>query len=317
MKWQKHGLVFSAPQAMQWANSHTQKPVVDVSNNDYWDIYFSSRDGNGYSLLGRVRVEPRNPKNILDIYYTPLLKCGPPGSFDDCGVMPSCIVNTDQQKRLYYIGWSRKLNVPYQNSIGIADIQSDGKPRKLFDGPILGQSINEPFFTATPFVAVESKKWNIWYLSCKEWIQGPKKLEPIYNIKHRVSKDGIDWSAPPTVAIELRADEGGIASPSVLKIKQNYYMWYCYRARIDYRDSIENTYRIGFAISKDGLKWQRRDHETGIELSSNGWDSQMQAYPNVVAKDHLLYMFYNGNGFGESGIGYATMAVTDLLEEFE
>ena len=31
----------------------------------------------------------------------------------------------------------------------------------------------------------------------------------------------------------------------------------------------------------------------------------MQCYPCVVENDDRLLMFYNGNGFGKSGLGYA------------
>jgi len=32
----------------------------------------------------------------------------------------------------------------------------------------------------------------------------------------------------------------------------------------------------------------------------------MCCYPCVVTHENKLYMFYNGNGFGQTGIGYAT-----------
>jgi hypothetical protein len=33
----------------------------------------------------------------------------------------------------------------------------------------------------------------------------------------------------------------------------------------------------------------------------------MMAYPFVIDINHRKYMFYNGNGFGKSGIGYAVL----------
>jgi hypothetical protein len=33
----------------------------------------------------------------------------------------------------------------------------------------------------------------------------------------------------------------------------------------------------------------------------------MQAYPFVCAWQGRRYLFYNGNGFGETGIGYAVL----------
>jgi hypothetical protein len=31
----------------------------------------------------------------------------------------------------------------------------------------------------------------------------------------------------------------------------------------------------------------------------------MTAYPHVIKYKNRMYLFYNGNGFGRSGIGYA------------
>jgi hypothetical protein len=43
----------------------------------------------------------------------------------------------------------------------------------------------------------------------------------------------------------------------------------------------------------------------GIEVSESGWDSKMLAYPCVVEVDGKPVMFYNGDGFGTSGFGFA------------
>jgi hypothetical protein len=52
--------------------------------------------------------------------------------------------------------------------------------------------------------------------------------------------------------------------------------------------------------------WERKDDAAGIAPSDTGWDSAMIAYPAVIAIENRTLMFYNGNGFGVSGFGYAT-----------
>jgi hypothetical protein len=66
-------------------------------------------------------------------------------------------------------------------------------------------------------------------------------------------------------------------------------------------------YRIGYAESVDGENWTRRDEEIGIDVSEDGWDSQMLAYACVVRHKEKVYMFYNGNNYGETGFGYAEL----------
>ena len=53
------------------------------------------------------------------------------------------------------------------------------------------------------------------------------------------------------------------------------------------------------------MDWTRKDGEAGIEVSLEGWDSEMISYPFVFNNGEDLIMLYNGNGFGKTGFGYA------------
>jgi hypothetical protein len=86
-----------------------------------------------------------------------------------------------------------------------------------------------------------------------------------------------------------------------------YRMWYCFRGSVDYRTSKEQSYRLGYAESTDGFNWTRKDDLVGIERSAEGWDSVMMEYPFVYERKGRKYMLYNGNGFGETGFGYAVL----------
>ena len=77
-------------------------------------------------------------------------------------------------------------------------------------------------------------------------------------------------------------------------------MWYCHRGT-DY------LYRIGYAVSPDGLSWTRRDAQTGINVSESGWDSELMAYPFVFDHAGNRYMLYAGNGYGRDGMGLAIL----------
>jgi hypothetical protein len=76
-------------------------------------------------------------------------------------------------------------------------------------------------------------------------------------------------------------------------------MWYSYRG---------SSYRIGYAESDDGVAWVRKDEEAGIDVSPDGWDSEMIEYPCVFDHAGSRYMLYNGNGYGATGIGLAELS---------
>ncbi len=306
MAWIKKGVIFVNQNKYGWDKSHAQVPVVDIVEEGLLRIYYSSRDKKGNSFPSYIEADANNPSKVIYTHSKPILKLGLIGSFDESGIMPTCIINKGKLKYLYYIGWSEKKTVPYQNSIGLAISKDNGNSfSKFSDGPIIGMSHIDPYFTGSFYVLRDKNLYRGYYLSCIRWELFDKKLEPIYILKYAESYDGIFWSICNERALELIKDEGGLARPSVIKEGSLYKMWYAKRKKSEYRTNIKNSYRIGYAESNDGKNWKRLDKKSGIDISKHGWDSQMITYPHVIRVGSRLIMFYNGNGFGKSGFGYA------------
>ena len=83
-------------------------------------------------------------------------------------------------------------------------------------------------------------------------------------------------------------------------------MFFCYRGSADYRGK-KNGYRIGYASSKDMYNWIRDDSKAGIDVSDEGWDSQMISYPHVFEVNKTVYMAYLGDQVGRYGFGLAKL----------
>lgn len=310
VKWFKKGLVYVPGGQFSWNKSHAQLPIVDATDDTRWRIYFASRDETNRSNISYIEVESDRPENILYEHDRPVLSFGGLGTFDENGLMPVCIVNQPGKKYLYYAGWSLKKTVPYHNAIGLAVSTDDGESFERFAaGPLFDTRLHEPYFTGTANVLIDEGIWRIWYQSCTKWqvIQG--RPEPFYHLKYAESPDGINWERKGVVAIDYNDEsEGGISSASVSKSEGIYRMWYSYRGSEDYRSNKRNSYRIGYAESCDGIRWMRQDDQAGIDVSADGWDSEMIAYPCVIRGTNRNYLFYNGNGFGQTGFGYAVSA---------
>jgi hypothetical protein len=286
-KWEKRGLIFTADGRYPWMISHAQVPLVDEVSSDILRIYFGTRDGLNRTVTSYVEVAAADPSKLSYMHDKPILELGKLGCFDDSGVMPSWIVNHQGVKYLYYIGWNVGTTVPYRNSIGLAISTDGGKTfRRMFTGPVLDRTRDEPHFCATPCVLVEEGLWRMWYLSCVRWEWYDGKAEPYYHIKYAESQDGITWGKRGIVAVDFKTtEEGGLVRPCVIRGKDGYRMWYSYR---------------------DGKDFRIKDNAVGIDVSDSGWDSEMTAYPYVhMGSNGKTYLFYNGNGFGRSGLGYA------------
>ncbi len=268
--------------------------------------YSRHQESNRRNLL--IEVEADNPANVLRIHDRPVLGLGHLGTFDDSGVTPCCIVDYESRKYLFYVGWNQTVTVPYRNAIGTA-VSADGGVsfRRLFEGPVLDRTRLEPYFLASPFCILDDDRWKLWYTSSTGWTVVDGKPEPLYQIKYAESRDGINWVRNNTTCIEYKLEGEANTRPCVLKENGLYRMWYCYRGSTNYRTDKTQSYRLGYAESRDGIAWERKDDEVGIERSDEGWDSLMMEYPYVYEHKGRKYMLYNGNGFGETGFGYAIL----------
>ncbi len=304
MKWEKRGQILSLDDFnIPWMQSHTQVPVPYVLADGNIRIYFNSKT-EGKARPTFVELDWKT-KEIIYINEMPLLELGEPGTFDDSGIMVSSVIEHDGKLYMYYIGWNQQVSVSYQNSIGLAISEDGGKSfQKYSRGPLIGRSMEDPIFVSSPYVIKVEDKWIMYYLSCTKWIQGENKMEPVYNIKYALSEDGINWDTQ-LENICIDGTDEAIAQPCVMKENDIFKMWYSTRGVLDYRTNKNNSYRIGYAESEDGIQWVRKDSEAGIDVSYEGWDSEMIEYSYVIRKDNEYIMFYNGNGFGQSGIGYA------------
>lgn len=301
MKWQKKGLIYVPTGELWWARSYAHLPTVDIVDDEIIRVYFASLDENMYGRIGYVDLDIDNPQRILYVAKEPVLDIGELGTFDDCGVNPSCIVNVAGKKYMYYIGWQRCERVPYMLFAGLA-ISGDGRSfEKVSRTPVLERATNEPFLRSATTVILDRNFFRVWYVSGLRWTTIDGVQYPSYIIRYADSGDGINWNAYDHVCIDFESeDEFGFGRPWVIKEDAVHRMWYSIRSRTA-------PYRMGYAESKDGITWVRKDNEVGIARSESGWDSEMICYPCIVDIRGKRYMFYNGNRHGASGFGYAVL----------
>jgi len=299
MEWKKRGLIFSPTGQYPWLQTHAANPVALHLKDNIYRVYFASRDKQNRSHVGYVDFDITSSDTILRLSSEPVLAPGPLGYFDDHGVYATSIVEYEQKLFMYYIGWNPGLRPPmFYTSIGLAVSEDMGKTfKKMFKAPILARSEFDPWMVSSPFVMLDQDVWRMWYISGFKWEIVDGNLHSYYNIKYAESRDGIHWDRNGLVCINHKPGERNIARPCVIKENGMYKMWYSYNAG--------QGYRIGYAESVDGYKWQRLDNEVGIDLSKSGWDSQALAYPWVFSHKGKKYLLYNGNQFGKDGFGLA------------
>jgi hypothetical protein len=267
-----------------------------VHSDDRLELLFSPRDEQGRSRIARAWLEDLGagpeiePKPVLDI--------GPLGAFADSGVHPSCLVSSGDRWLLFYIGWTRGVSVRFQTAIGCAISDDGGRTfERVSEGPVVGRSVDNPYFATSPWVRLEDGRWRMWYASGLGWDAAEGRAEPRYNIRYAESSDGVRWDCSGPTAIDFRdEDEHAIARPCVLRDGDRYRMWFSHRG---------HRYRIGYAESSDGLAWERVPDGPTLAAPGTGWESDMVEYPVVFDYRGARHLFYNGDGYGRTGIGHA------------
>lgn len=315
-KWKKIGRIYNPTEyqnrpSWQWAYAQGQNILLF---DDFIRVYICCREepnesGQTKSRIGYVDLDRQNLFNIIRISEIPILPLGKLGCFDEFGQYPFCAVRKEDLIYGYHGGITRCESVPFNAAIGLAISYDNGNTFcKMGDGPILSYSIDEPLCIGSPKVRIFNSKWYMIYSAGVQWKQGVNQAEVCYKLRMATSDDGINWSKCNYNLLEncLGEDESQACGDVIYK-NGIYHMFFCYRKNDNFRRCKTNSYRIGYARSKNMYQWQRLDNLAGIEVSTSGWDSEMIAYPNVFELNEKIYMLYLGNQVGKYGFGIAEL----------
>jgi hypothetical protein len=306
MNWNKLGFIFKPSTDSLWSKSHAQVPFAFPLDEDTLRIFYATRDEQSKSSVCFVDVEASNPTNIKYVHQQPCFQAGQLGYFDDMGTMPSWFLNDGERILLYYTAWNASKTASYRLSIGVAESLDNGLTfKRIYNGPILDRGIFDQIWVGQPCVIKENNMWKMWYLSCTKIEYINNHPEPFYDVKYATSTDGINWEKTGISCVGYNEFTDAIGRPSVIVENGIYKMFYAFRSAKNYRTDKSQSYRLGYAESLDGITWERKDQEIGIDKSATGWDSEMITYAHVISVKDKKLMFYNGNGFGASGFGVA------------
>lgn len=306
MKLIKKGWVFKPSGEFEWSKTHAQVPFALVLK-DKIRVFYSTRDNLSRSGVTFLDISLDDPEKILYKHDALVLKYGDIGFFDDSGTMPSWFVRDRKRLLLYYTAWNRSASVSYRLSIGIAESFDDGLTFvKLFKGPIMDRSKFDPIWVGQPCVLkMDEGDWRMWYLSCQKIETIDNHPEPFYNIKYATSTNGIDWNRENITCIDFDKNTDAIGRPAVWFEDDKFKMLHSNRKADGYRSKKESGYRIEYSESIDGINWKSNSEKMKLLKSEHGWDSIMNEYCTTYRVHNKRVVLYNGNGFGETGFGFA------------
>lgn len=306
MNWKKMGLIFQPSDSPVHTFTHVQSPVA-LDLGEKVRVFFSSRVKGNSGRIYALDVDAANPAKVLRLLGEPILGPGSPGCFDQDGVLPVSIERSGGDLYLYYLGFSRLQTVPHTCMIGLAISQDGGETFAKFSaGPVFGISTCDPYLIGSAEIVHDGGQWHMIYTSGTHWFERPEGYEYTYALKYASSLDGIQWRPENRFVVPQETEFHAYASPTIFRFGGQYHLIYSTRKAFNYREKGEGAYRLARAVSPDLRNWKPAPGGV-VEASESGWDSEMVCYASVVESNARHLLFYNGNGFGKSGVGYAVL----------
>src|SRR5207245_5325710 len=108
-------------------------------------------------------VDARNPARVLGVSEEPVLDVGEPGTFDEPGVTPVCVLDDLGKTFLFYVGWQLGVRVRYFLFVGLA-VSTDGGEsfQRCSQTPVLDRSDGELFTRTAAHVMTDKGQWRMW-----------------------------------------------------------------------------------------------------------------------------------------------------------
>jgi hypothetical protein len=202
---------------------------------------------------------------------------------------------------MYYVGFQLQPGVKFLAFSGLAASRDNGLSfQRVAAEPILEPAPGARCIRAIHSVAQESAGWRAWYASGDDWEFIDGAPYPRYHIRSIASPDGLVFEGAGAACLMPVGDEYRIGRPRVYHADGRQVMFFTKGTR-------RGDYLMGYADSVDGATWVRRDDDIGLGPSGDGWESDSVCYPALIAYRDSVYMFYNGNGMGRTGFGFASL----------
>jgi len=202
------------------------------------------------------------------------------------------------KKYMLFMGWQSSLDKHWRGDIGRLIVSSELTLSLDSIEPFLGSNNLDPISLSYPWVDNHNNGYRMWYGSTLTWDGGNGEM--IHVINFATSPDGHNWHRKGLGVPYQIGKAQAFSRPTVIGNEQlGFEMWFSYRS------GCGKKYRIGYADSSDGEQWMLNLEKAGIDVSQDGWDSEMIEYPFVFDHNDQRFMLYNGNGYGKTGFGFA------------
>jgi hypothetical protein len=240
-------------------------------------------------------------RELVSICDKPVFEYGPANSFYSHGVSIGNCYETEGRRYILFMGWQIPPGEHWHGQIGRLVLEKNFSVQIDSDEPFMNTDFTDPVSLSYPWVLRgRDGFYRMWYGSTVTWDTGNGEM--LHVVNHAISADGHKWQRRGLSVPYKLGQAQAFSRPTVIgDASGEYHMWFSYRS------GGGQKYRIGYASSQDCERWDLRIDQAGLDVSLSGWDSEMIEYPFVFDHKSERFLLYNGNGYGHTGFGLATL----------
>lgn len=273
--------------------NYSSNPVLISLRNGQLRIFFNSRDIKNRSSIYSIDFFPKTLKpdygsvSLQHLY-------GVENSYFSHGISIGQLFSLNGEICLSVMGWKNPEDRHWEGRIGYIPLDEDGNLTKLSTHPWMDLDQEDPISLSYPAVFEDADSKSIWYGSTYTWDSGNGEMVHVLK-EAKLAHDGRVIKGDKIMPYVLGSAQA-FSRPAIVRIENILLMAYSYRGNT-------TKYRIGFMQIGDMSTASHLNGITPFLTSNNSWESEMVEYPSFFYLNDQLYMLYNGNSFGKTGIG--------------
>lgn len=297
--WKKRGCIFTPSGRHPKLLSHAANPLAMPLSQNIFRIFYSGRDAMKRSSVGAFDYDILSGEIIAD-YEEPFISAGLPGSFYEDGISVGNCYSAGSKTYMLFMAWRTPKNSHWYGDIGRFVVNEDLTLSIDRDTPFISHKDFNSISLSYPWVHPDKQGgFEMWYGTTETWNAGNNEM--LHVIRNAASPDGETWEQTDRVIPFALGTAQAFSRPTLIENSDGTQdMWFSYRS------GDGTSYRIGHSQYSGGV-WSQTPGHPGIDVSDSGWDSEMIEYPFVFKHEDKIFMLYNGNNYGETGIGLAEL----------
>jgi hypothetical protein len=296
MYWQRIKHLFSLHSQHPLMHSHASNPLALQISAHRFRVFFSTRNIENKSSVSFFDLDMET-LSVIDIALEPIATFMP-NTFYDHGISIGSIYEKgDGKKFMTFMGWTMDhLRDHWMGYLGEMLLE-DEKYLTIQPMPLISpKDLFDPISISYADIVRFGGLYYAFYGSTITWDAGNQEM--IHTIQLAISKDGDVWEKKGIVLPFEKNKIQAFSRPTIIRIGEEWHMWFSYRS------GNRDQYKIGHAKTNDLYVWDLALEEASLYPDlSIAWESEMVEYPYVFKYKENIYMLYNGNSYGKTGIG--------------